>query len=140
MSAAGKRPSAVVSAVPGPNVRTMHDLPDIWRSRASDLERFAAPVAEAFREAADDLEEAFRATEESVTLQEAHAIGGYSIDHLQRLVASGQIANVGRKGKPRLRRADVPVKPGHRALRDEDDDGQLPASAVVASAIARSKT
>ena len=50
---------------------------------------------------------------ESVTLKEASLIGGYSADHLQRLVASGQLENVGRKGKPRLRRCDVPRKPGH---------------------------
>jgi hypothetical protein len=50
----------------------------------------------------------------SVTLKEAHLIGGYSIDHLQRLVASGELENVGRKHRPRIRRRDVPVKTGHR--------------------------
>lgn len=49
----------------------------------------------------------------SVTLQEAALAGGYSVDHLQRMVATGTIENVGRKGAPRVRRGDVPTKPGH---------------------------
>jgi hypothetical protein len=48
-----------------------------------------------------------------VTLTEAHTIGGYSIDHLQRLVSNGKIQNIGRKGSPRIRRSDVPIRPGH---------------------------
>ena len=51
----------------------------------------------------------------TVTLKEAHLIGGYSIDHLQRLVAGGELENVGRKHRPRIRRSDVPIKPGHTA-------------------------
>ncbi|HKO16724.1 MAG TPA: hypothetical protein VJU87_10815 [Gemmatimonadaceae bacterium] len=47
-----------------------------------------------------------------VSLQQASAIGGYSIDHLQRLVREGRIENRGRKHAPRIRRADVPVKAG----------------------------
>jgi len=90
-------------------------LPEEWRTRAAELEAFAPPAAEAFRRAATQLEDALRGSDQSVTLQEAHAIGGYSVDHLQRLVSSGAIANVGRKGKPRVRRSDVPVRPGHVA-------------------------
>lgn len=56
------------------------------------------------------------ATVEPVTLREAARIGGYSIDHLQRMVAAGQLENVGRKHRPRVRRSDVPMKPGRRIL------------------------
>ena len=110
-----------------------------WRSRASDLERYAPAAAQAFREAADELAEALNGAEETVSLKEAAILGGYSIDALQRMVACGRIQNVGRKGKPRIRRADVPVKPGHAApgLRGESGDGHIDASAVVASVIHR---
>jgi len=53
--------------------------------------------------------------EDTVTLAEAALLGGYSVDHLQRIVAAGTIENAGRKGAPRIRRTDVPVKPGHHA-------------------------
>jgi hypothetical protein len=50
-----------------------------------------------------------------VRLQEASRLGGYSVDHLQRLVASGAIPNMGRKGAPLILRSDVPRKPGYAA-------------------------
>lgn len=53
---------------------------------------------------------------DAVSLKEARLLGGYSIDRLQHLVAAGEIDNVGRKGKPRIRRSDVPVKPGYLRL------------------------
>lgn len=55
-----------------------------------------------------------------VTIAEASRLGGYSVDHLQRLVASGQLANVGRKHRPRIRRSDVPTKPGHTLPTDAE--------------------
>ena len=109
-----------------------------WRSRASDLERYAPAAAQAFRQAADELAEALNgAAEETVSLKEAEMLGGYPVDSLQRMVACGRIQNVGRKGKPRIRRADVPVKPGHAtsALRENSGDTHISASAVVASVI-----
>lgn len=111
-----------------------------WRTRAKELEPYAPAVAEAFRRAAAELEQAQHGGDEGVTLREASEAGGYHIDHLQRLVSAGAIANVGRKGRPRIRRCDIPVKPGHSVLRGEDESRQLGASAVVASAIARSTT
>ena len=110
-----------------------------WRSRASDLERYSPPAAQAFRDAADELEKTLQGAEETVSLKEAAMLGGYSTDSLQRMVAAGRIQNFGRKGKPRIRRADVPVKPGHAAadLRGESGDGHIDASAVVASVKAR---
>lgn len=104
-----------------------------WRSRASDLEPYAPAAAQAFRDAADELEEALQSGEESLSLKEASALGGYSVDALQRMVASGRIQNLGRKGKPRISRANVPVKPGF--LLPSSGRRHIDVSAVVASGI-----
>ncbi len=52
---------------------------------------------------------------EELTIPQAAEESGYSRDHLRSLVASGEIPNAGRKGSPRIRRRDLPVKPGARA-------------------------
>ena len=54
--------------------------------------------------------------DDTLTLREASLLGGYSVDHLQRLVSQGTLRNVGRKGAPRIRRDDVPTKPGHGSV------------------------
>ena len=112
-----------------------------WRSRASDLERYAPVAAQAFRDAADELAEALNGAEETVSLKEASMLGGYPVDSLQRMVAHGRIPNYGRKGKPRIRRADVPVKPGYAAagLHGESGGRHIDVSAVVASVTHRSR-
>jgi hypothetical protein len=88
-------------------------LIEAWRAKAEQLERYAPVAAVAFRDAALELEAALHSTEDGVTLAEAERLGGYSADHLSRLVREGRLTNVGRKYAPRIRRADVPVKPGH---------------------------
>ena len=86
-------------------------LPAAWRSRADQLERYAASAAEAFRTAAGELDAALRESEnESLTLQEAARESGYSERRLRELLASRDIPNAGRKGRPRIRRGDVPRK------------------------------
>src|ERR1700686_4062328 len=111
-----------------------------WRSRASDLERYSPSAAQAFRDAADELEKTLQGAEETVSLKEAAILGGYSTDSLQRMVAAGRIQNYGRKGKPRIRRDDVPVKPGHAAFLLTESGGRHidAVSAVVASVTHRS--
>ena len=105
-----------------------------WRSRASDLERYSPSAAQAFRDAADELENALQSGEGCVSLKEASTLGGYSTDSLQRMVAAGRIQNCGRKGRPRIRRAEVPVKPGYAAfLQGPDGAEHIDVSAVVAS-------
>src|SRR5947209_1768830 len=76
---------------------------------------------------------------EAVTLKEAARLGGYSSDHLQRLVAEGQLENVGRKGRPRIRRADVPTRPGHR-LPDASGGDQLSARRRIVASVATGTT
>jgi hypothetical protein len=112
-----------------------------WRSRASDLERYAPAAAQAFRDAADELAEALNGAEETVSLKEASMLGGYPVDSLQRMVAGGRIQNFGRKGKPRIRRVDVPVKPGHSPnfLLPPSGPGHIDVSAVVASVTHRGR-
>jgi hypothetical protein len=115
-------------------------LPSRWRARATELERFSPAAAEAFRDAAAQLSEALEASEEAVTLAEASEIGGYSVDSLQRMVAAGRIENTGRKGKPRIRLAQVPTKPGCALhLRRPVHASRVYPTAVVASVIAREK-
>jgi hypothetical protein len=89
-------------------------LPEVWRAKAAELERYSPAAAIAFRDAAQELEAALHSTEDGVTLTEASRVGGYSVDHLARLVREQRLTNLGRKHAPRIRRADVPVKPGHR--------------------------
>lgn len=111
-------------------------LPTDWRARATELERYAPAAAQAFRDAADQLEGALQAPVDSVSINEAASLGGFSADRIQKLVASGRIENVGRKGKPRIRRQDVPIRPGHAAkLRKHSANAKLKASGVVASVI-----
>jgi hypothetical protein len=71
-----------------------------------------SPVAHALRVVADELEAALReAAGEELNLREASRESGYSERRLRELVASGTIPNQGAKGRPRLRRSDLPSKP-----------------------------
>lgn len=86
-----------------------------WVGRRSEWEALGVQVDGA-RVAAEVLGDLQALTDEdTVTLTEASRIGGYSVDHLQRLVRGGTLANQGRKFSPRIRRADVPIKPGREA-------------------------
>ncbi len=66
--------------------------------------------------------------ETPLTLTAAAEHSGYSAGHLSRLVQTGVIPNAGRTNTPRIRRADLPIKPGH-----------LPALAASAHILASSK-
>jgi len=113
-------------------------LIDRWRGREEEWSRLGVAVdgAKVAAEIVGDLQTLRRAhASEAVTLREASLIGGYSLDHLQRLVAGGQVENVGRKGRPRIRRDDVPVKPG-QGLRGNDDPSQLDARRRIVASVA----
>ena len=92
---------------------TPHELLRRWREDAAVLTAYDDRLAAIARRHADELEAALAADEDVVTIHEAHLLGGYSIDHLQRLVSKGRIENMGRRGSPRIRRRDVPIRPGH---------------------------
>lgn len=104
-------------------------LADRWRDEAEILRRNGHDRSAAMCERhADRMEEAAAArSDEALSLEEAADFGGYSYSHLQTLVSDGTIENVGEKGSPRIRRGDVPRKPGHRA----QSDGRLGSKAEV---------
>jgi hypothetical protein len=49
---------------------------------------------------------------EALTLEQAARESGLSYSHLQHLVAGGRVPNAGSARRPRIRRADLPRKPG----------------------------
>lgn len=96
-------------------------LPPAWRARAAELEPFASGAAAAFRQAADELEEAIRQAEDAeLTLAEASRESGLAQRTLRLKVASGVIPNAGRKGAPRIRRRDLPRRAGSGGGWDAD--------------------
>jgi hypothetical protein len=73
---------------------------------ARSLERCARELARALE--LDKLE--------SITLEEASTQSGYTYSAIQKKVATGQLANLGVKGRPRVRKGDLPRKaPKHSA-------------------------
>jgi hypothetical protein len=85
-----------------------------WRARAETAALLAdSRAAHVLRLCATELERALRdAGDTPLTLSEAAAESGYSVEHLRRLVSEGKIENAGRKHAPRIRRAHVPRKAG----------------------------
>lgn len=70
----------------------------------------AAEVVEHF---AAELEAAVREHElEALSLEDAVRESGYSYSALQKMVTSGKLQNIGEKGRPRVRRCDLPRKGG----------------------------
>jgi hypothetical protein len=104
---------------------TVAELVSHWEARTAEFSRLGALVdaGKLAAQVVTDLKQLqlqLIDDDDDVTLSEASRLGGYSVDRLQRLVASGQIGNVGRKHRPRIRRRDIPVKPGYSLTRDAD--------------------
>jgi hypothetical protein len=86
-----------------------------WTERQAEWSRFRVQVdgATLAGEIVGDLESLAKADgTEELTLTAASALSGYSSDHLSRLIRDGTLPNAGRKGAPRIRRADLPIRPG----------------------------
>lgn len=100
------------------------DLPGHWREHATGLRGFAAEgAATAFESAANELEEALRSSEgEELTVPEAAQVSGYSERRLRELLAEGSLPNAGAKGRPRVRRGDLPWKPATNGAAGYDVD------------------
>lgn len=94
-----------------------------WREDAVLLRRYGqVAVAEVAELHARELEEALAdREEETLTMAEASMESGYSERRLRELLASGSIPNAGRRGVPRIRRADLPRKPGASTAGDAYD-------------------
>lgn len=86
-----------------------------WEREAETLARnLDERGASLLRLHATELREALRDQgSEELTLSEAALESGYSEDHLRHLVADGTIPNAGERGRPRIRRGDLPQKPGY---------------------------
>lgn len=87
-----------------------------WRSRAVQLRAWGCLESEAtmWDRAADEVEHALRSAQSDVlNLHQAALESGYSPRHLSRKVHAGDIPNVGTASAPKIRRADLPEKPGY---------------------------
>lgn len=103
-------PEAAGSAFP-------HELPAIYRERASQLLRYAPAAAEAFNEAAELLEAALGTLDaEPLTPEQIEAEGLCSAETVRRHVREQKIENVGSAGRIQVRRADVPARRGKRTF------------------------
>jgi hypothetical protein len=86
-----------------------------WRSRREELRLLgalvdgAALIDQILVDAADVFDDE---AEVNLTLTDAAARSGYSRDHLARLVRQHRIPNSGRRGAPRVRLRDLPIRPG----------------------------
>ena len=93
---------------------TLAELRARWTDRRDEWRRLGVSVdgTKLCEEILGDLATLDAAGEEGLTLVEAARECGYSADHLGRLVRAGDIENVGRAKAPRIRRRDLPKKPG----------------------------
>ena len=101
-------------------------LPGHWRQRAEGLRRYSVSAANAYEDAASELEQALQALDaETLSLTQAARESGYSSDHLGNLIRRGKIPNAGRRNAPRIRRSDLPIKastaPGRPQLQADGD-------------------
>jgi len=95
------------------NVEPLRALAEGWEAEAKNFRHRGlegeARMAESF---AADLRARLAAWEaEPLTVAEASEESGYSESHLRTLLSEGRLANIGRQGSPRIRRADLPAKP-----------------------------
>ena len=87
------------------------ELAQRWRQDADLLDRYEPNLARVCRDHADALDAATRSVaDDALDLAAAARESGYSPDRLRHKVAAGEIPNAGRKGSPRIRRGDLPIK------------------------------
>jgi hypothetical protein len=95
------------------------DLLETWTVEAGDLrDRYALETAARICEAhVRELRSALLSVEdELLTVSQAAAESGYSAQHIRALVYERTLPNAGRKGRPRIRRGDLPKKPPRRKV------------------------
>jgi len=92
------------------------DLVRVWREQAEAYERDGQPGAPLLRRVADELETWLAGYgDTALTLVEAARESGYSQSQLRRLIQVQVIPNRSENGEVRIRRADLPRKPGRAA-------------------------
>ncbi len=97
---------------------TRDEFIEKWQHEADRMRRRKVLVDGALlcEEILEDLQALLRSEEDRLlTLTQAAQRSGYTIDHVGRLLRTGQLANAGRKGSPRVRAGDLPRKPFSRA-------------------------
>ncbi len=89
-----------------------------WREVAATLRPYGAEsAATALERCADELEaRVMEWADEPLTLSDAAQESGYSVQHLRRLVTQGLLTDVAESSQIRVRRRDLPRKPGHNHL------------------------
>jgi hypothetical protein len=104
----------------------VHEAVTAIRAKAKEFrEAFAdEPRARSLEWAAQKIEEALRdESDQLLTLPQAAEISHYHPDSLARMVREGQIPDLrppNSKGPIRIRRGDLPIKPGWRHTPDAD--------------------
>ena len=108
-----KRPSAPTASAAGKSA--LEQLSQAWLAEAEVLRRRgAATLADVLTACAQELKQAvFQRELELVNLEQASAESGFSYSALEKMVRSGRLPNAGQKGRPLVRRGDLPRK-GHR--------------------------
>ncbi len=108
-------------------MRVLEALAERWLSHADVLEgALDERGADLFRLHATELKEALRESEgETLTLAQAAAESGYSESRLRHLVSSGAIPQAGERGRPRVRRGDLPSKPQKADASTTDLDNEV---------------
>ena len=93
-------------------MKRLLELAAEWRATADTLAAHGAEQGAATcRLHAAELEAALRAQDdELLDLTAASTESGYSPDRLRHMIAEGTVPNAGRRGAPRVRRADLPHK------------------------------
>ena len=93
-------------------MRALESLAERWLCAAETLESaFDERGAALYRHLAAELQEALRESEgELLTLSQAAAESGYSESRIRHLVSDGTIPQAGERGRPRVRRGDLPSK------------------------------
>lgn len=97
----------------------IHQLITRWREQAAVLEPYAPAVAHALRECATETEAALRQeASELISLAEAALVSGYNVDSLGAMIRDGRLSNYGNKRRPKVKRSEIPKKPGARRVLD----------------------
>lgn len=111
-------------------METLMTLVQKWTDEANHLrDRYGLETAARICEAhVNELEAAVVASKsEILTVTQAAEESGYSEQHLRALIAEGRVANAGQKGRPRIRRSELPHKAnGHPNGRSGGRPEQMP--------------
>lgn len=87
-----------------------------WRLRRDEFKKLQASVdgARICDEVLADLEAIVKGgLDDLLSITQAARESGYSARQLSREIRAGRLRNFGRAGAPKLRRGDLPRKPGH---------------------------